>query len=117
MNMKFYIKRPARKNAALLNALILPILLWSPSSLAAKYNDLCRAAEAGDLAAMKEFLADKTNPNAECAGGSLPLIMAAQAGQPEAVKFLLKNGAEVGRKGIDFNSPMRAVLFNLSKDD
>ncbi|MBA3323060.1 MAG: ankyrin repeat domain-containing protein [Pyrinomonadaceae bacterium] len=73
---------------------------------------LARAAEGGDLDAVKMLLAAGANVNAAGAYGKTPLIAAAAQGHAGIVRLLLERGAEINaRKSDGFTALISAVFF------
>ena len=73
---------------------------------------LARAAEGGDLDAVKMLLAAGADVNAAGAYGKTPLIAAAAQGHAGIVRLLLERGAEINaRKSDGFTALISAVFF------
>ncbi|RKU17885.1 hypothetical protein C6500_14875 [Candidatus Poribacteria bacterium] len=73
-------------------------------------DTLAGAARTGDLAAIKQHIAEGADVNA-LHFERPPLTWAAMAGQTEAVQFLLENGADVNLKSRDGGTPLHGAAF------
>ncbi|MYC76044.1 hypothetical protein F4X10_09820 [Candidatus Poribacteria bacterium] len=73
-------------------------------------DTLAGAARTGDLAAIKQHIAEGADVNA-LHFEMPPLTWAAMAGQTEAVQFLLENGADVNTKSRDGGTPLHGAAF------
>ena len=65
-----------------------------------------KAAEAGNIEAVKQHLAAGTDVNAKDGNGTTPLHLAADAGRKEIVELLIANGADVNAKNFQSKSPL-----------
>ena len=79
------------------------VVLWICTScgLSREEVELCRAANKGDIKAVKALLAAGANVNAKTKGGWTPLQMAAWEGHTKIVKMLIEAGAKVNAKGTE----------------
>ena len=73
--------------------------------------DIWQAARSGNLAALKQKLAARTDVNGLDGKGVSPLSWAAMSGQVEAARLLLRRGANVNRKNRDGNTPLHGAAF------
>lgn len=80
-----------------------------------KHYQLVSAAKAGDLKGMEALLTQNVPVNIDVLGIT-PLIAATDAGQKEAVQFLLKRGADINQQGIYGYTPLMFAAENGSKD-
>lgn len=71
--------------------------------MATDVDDLVRAADAGDIDAVKELIAAGVSVNEPTGAGNLPLARAALRGRTEVVKLLLKAGANVNAASTHMN--------------
>jgi ankyrin repeat protein len=69
------------------------------------------AAKDGDLAKLKDGLANGADANGHDTLGITPLSWAAMAGQAEAVQLLIKQGADVNGLNRDGNVPLHGAAF------
>jgi ankyrin repeat protein len=69
------------------------------------------AAKDGDLAKLKDGLANGDDANSHDTMGITPLSWAAMAGQAEAVQLLIKQGADVNGRNRDGNVPLHGAAF------
>jgi ankyrin repeat protein/spore coat protein CotH len=69
------------------------------------------AAKDGDLAKLKDGLANGADANGHDTMGITPLSWAAMAGQAEAVQLLIKQGANVNGLNRDGNVPLHGAAF------
>ena len=74
-------------------ALAQPAHAWQPWPMAEAETGLQRAAQTGDVVALKAALAAGARVNAAEVGGPTALLLAAREGQLEVVRLLLKAGA------------------------
>lgn len=79
-----------------ISMLIIPLLLGAFSVFAA--SPLENAVRRGDLAAVKQAIAEGGDVNAPGTAGLLPLMWAAYVNQPEIVQELIDNGADINAK-------------------
>lgn len=87
-------------------------LLFAMNLYAARpIDDLVAAVTAGDIANIKQLIAAKVDLNAAIAMGTTPLYVAAEAGNPEITKLLLKAGVDVN----DGKAPSATRYFYLYK--
>jgi len=83
-----------------------------PSAPDLPREDLHKAAEAGDLATVKGWLADGVNPDKNDSEGRTPLHLAAAAGRTDVVEVLLDHGAEINARTFTTVTPLHlAVSF------
>jgi len=75
-----------------------------------------KAAEAGNIEAVKQHLAAGTDVNAKDGNGTTPLHLAADAGRKEIVELLIANGADVNAKGIWETTPLHYVADTNRKE-
>ena len=73
--------------------------------------DIWKAARSGNLDALKQKLAARTDINGLDGKGVSPLSWAAMSGQVEAVKLLIRSGADINRKNRDGNTPLHGAAF------
>ena len=73
--------------------------------------DIWQAARSGNLSALKQKLAARTDINGLDGKGVSPLSWAAMSGQVEAVKLLIRSGANINRKNRDGNTPLHGAAF------
>lgn len=73
--------------------------------------DIWQAARSGNLAALKQKLAARTDVNGLDGKGVSPLSWAAMSGQVEAARLLIRRGANVNRKNRDGNTPLHGAAF------
>jgi len=78
--------------------------------------DIHEAAEAGNIEAVKQYLADGEDVNAKGDLGTTPLMMAAGRGHKEIVELLITNGANVNAKDEDDETPL-GYAEQVSEDD
>lgn len=77
-----------------------------------RINHIWYAAATGDTNAILRHLQHGADPNElDLAFGTTPLAVAAMHGQPEALKLLLEQGAEVNQPLADGNTPLHAAAF------
>jgi ankyrin repeat protein len=81
------------------DALLADARTLTPLLAAAPDRQLMQAAATGDLSAMGKLLVAGAQANAVDAVGNTPLLLAAREGQVEAVRALLKAGANVDGRG------------------
>ncbi len=77
-------------------------------------QELLRAANKGDLEAVKNALANKANIEVRSQTGATPLMLAALACNKEIVEFLIKNKANVNAVG---NKGHTALMFAVPNGD
>jgi len=72
----------------------------TPEPPTAKAPDISiyRAANRGNIEAVKQHLAAGTDVNTKAGGGSTPLFLAALEGHKEVAELLIENGADVNVK-------------------
>lgn len=73
---------------------------------------LIEAARLGDSSQMRRLLDEGADPDEADANGLTALIMASSAGQLEAVKLLLKAGADAARKDDLGYDAYHAAMFH-----
>jgi len=71
---------------------------------------LLRAAAAGDVPAMRKFIAGGADPNATGAAKRTPLMYASMFGHLEAAKVLIEAGASVNSMDIDHTTALRLAV-------
>ena len=82
------------------------------SLAAAPDIDIWKAAASGNIEAIKQHLGAGTDVDArEPSGGSTPLLVAATFGRVEAVKFLIKEGANVNAASNDGATALHGAAF------
>ena len=64
-------------------------------------RQLLKAAEAGDVAAVKKLLADGAHVSARASDGAAVLSVAAQNGRSEVAAILIDNGADLNAQRTD----------------
>ena len=67
---------------------------------------LLKAAERGNIEAVKQHLAAGTDVNAKTGSGRTPLHYAAREGHKEITDLLLANGADVNAKNDEGGTPL-----------
>jgi uncharacterized protein len=85
-------------------ALIAKLAAQGPPSEAV--TNMLKAAERGDLAEVKKYLAEGGNVDAMDQSGGTALLLAAHRGQVEILKLLLANGADVNHLDQYGNYPL-----------
>ncbi|AZY48018.1 ankyrin repeat domain-containing protein [Bordetella avium] len=84
----------------------------APAALQAELQARLRqAAREGDMTALAAFAQAATNWNARDAQGRSPLILAAYHGQTDALRFLLKQGADPCLPDARGNTALMGALF------
>ena len=78
--------------------------------------DIHEAAEAGNIEAVKQYLADGEDVNANDEFGFTPLLHAASSGHKEIVELLISNGANVNAKGDLGTTPLLWAAINGHKE-
>ena len=78
--------------------------------------DIHEAAEAGNIEAVKQYLADGEDVNAKGDLGTTPLMMAAFEGHKEIAELLIAKGADVNAKDEDDETPL-GYAEQVSEDD
>jgi len=73
------------------------------------------AAELGNIEAVKQYLADGEDVNANDEFGFTPLLHAASSGHKEIVELLISNGANVNAKGDLGTTPLLWAAINGHK--
>jgi hypothetical protein len=74
--------------------------------------DIWTAAGTGNIPALTEHLAARTDLNArEPAGGNTPLMLSAMFGQTEAARLLIGKGAKVDVKNNDGSTALHIAAF------
>ena len=73
-------------------------------------KQLINAVKSGDLAKVKELLAESANPNSKT-GGVTPLVWASYKGQLGIVKLLLDSGANINAQDKDGDTALIAAVF------
>jgi len=76
-------------------------LVFAGGAPASASDDLLRAADAGDVARVKQLIARGANVNTRDQHGRTPLIQAASAGRQETVRMLLDAGANPNLQTAD----------------
>jgi len=74
------------------------------------------AAELGNIEAVKQYLADGEDVNANDEFGSTPLLHASSSGHKEIVELLITNGANVNAKGDLGTTPLLWAAINGHKE-
>lgn len=69
------------------------------------------AAFFGNIKAIKQHVAAKSNLNEKDDYGSTPLHIAATFGKTEAAKLLIESGAEINAKSADGSTPLHVASF------
>lgn len=87
-----------RYKSRILMALMLVLALWASTVLAGANEDFLKAAERGDLNAVRSFIARGADVNAKDQDGWTALISTSHYGHKELVEFLLAKGADVNIK-------------------
>ena len=77
---------------------------------------LHKACEKGDIEAVKQFLGDGVDVNAEDENGWTPLHGAAWWGHTETAKFLIGSGADVDAQGAAGNTPLHQAAEKGHKE-
>ncbi len=77
---------------------------------------LHKACEKGDIEAVKQFLGDGVDVNAEDENGWTPLHGAAWWGHKETAKFLIGSGADVDAQGAAGNTPLHQAAEKGHKE-
>ena len=70
-------------------------------------EDICEAAEYGNIETIKHHLANGTDVNAQDFDGWTPLHWAAMEGHKKIAELLIANGADVNLKNMDGNTPLQ----------
>ncbi|MFT5127036.1 MAG: hypothetical protein ACI8W8_000636 [Rhodothermales bacterium] len=82
---------------------VLPPGIALPKTPASPLHPLLRAIAAGDIAVLRQLLADGTDPNARDLAGVPLLARAAAAGEVEMLGLLLEAGATLGASDFEFH--------------
>lgn len=69
-------------------------------------EDFLRAAESGDVSALKLFAEQEMDLNTKDSNGWSALHIAARAGKQESMAFLLENGVKIDSPGLDNVTPL-----------
>lgn len=119
--------RTVTLRTALLLAALIPLACSSPKESARKklgemnisydQETFVERAKAGDGIVVEQFITAGMNPNARNKEGKTALMVAAETGRAEMVKYLLDRGAAVNVKDARFSATplMWATLANNSK--
>ncbi len=100
--------------------MLMPVMivfaLWATVSIAGVNEDFIKAAQKGDLPAVKSFIVNGANVDKKDEYGQTALMAASQAGQIEIVQALIANGANVDKKDDYGQTALMAASASGHKD-
>jgi ankyrin repeat protein len=96
--------------------LVLVVAIIARAWILASLNDfgdpMLNAAQNGDVAGLRELLANGANANRSDAYGNTPLSVAAHFGQTEAAELLITRGAAVEGSGNGEMTPLQCAVYS-----
>lgn len=78
-------------------------------------EELCKAAEKGNVGDAQKLISQGANVNA-ITFGNTPLHYAAKNGKTDAVKFLVKHGAKMDERNVDGMTPLHLAAQHNQKE-